>query len=324
VPSRDIHILSLGEPTPSVTLALGDAGFVLHDATRQPVDDLLREHGSRIRGLATRGGEPVKEALLERLPALEIIATLGVGYDSIDTAAAARRGVVVTNTPGTLDDEVADLAVGLLLATVRQLPRADRFVRAGRWLQGQFPLGPTLRDRTVGLLGMGSIGRRIARRIGAFDVPVVYHTRTPRPDVPYRHYPDLLQMARDVDTLIAIVPGGPATRHLVNGPVLAALGARGILVNVARGSVVDQDALVRALQDGTLLAAGLDVYADEPNVPPELIALERVVLLPHVGSATHHTRARMGRLVAENLVSWFDGRGPRTPVLETPWTGAPR
>jgi lactate dehydrogenase-like 2-hydroxyacid dehydrogenase len=324
VTSRDVHLLSLGEPTPSVTKALGEAGFVLHDVTGQSLDELLREHGPLIRGIATRGGEPVKGALLERLPALEIIATLGVGYDSIDVAAAARRGIVVTNTPGTLDDEVADLAVGLLLATVRQLPQADRFVRAGRWLQGQFPLGPTLRDRTVGLLGMGSIGRRIARRIAAFDVPVVYHTRTQRSDVAYRHYPDLLQMARDVDALVAIVPGGPATRHLVDGAVLAALGARGILVNVARGSVVDQEALVRALQAGTILAAGLDVFADEPNVPPELLALENVVLLPHVGSATHHTRALMGRLVVENLVSWFDGHGPRTPVPETPRPGGQR
>jgi lactate dehydrogenase-like 2-hydroxyacid dehydrogenase len=231
----------------------------------------------------------------------------------------SERGIIVTNTPQVLDDEVADLTVGLLLATVRRLPQADRYLREGHWLRGPFPLSPTLRTRTVGMIGMGRIGRKIARRISAFDVPVVYHARGAKPELPWRHYGDLLTMARDVDTLIAIVPGGAGTRHMVNAEVLRALGPEGILINVARGSVVDEPALISALQSGTILGAGLDVFADEPRVPQALVELDNVVLVPHVGSATHHTRGIMGQLVVDNLVSWFQGKGPITPVPETPW-----
>jgi lactate dehydrogenase-like 2-hydroxyacid dehydrogenase len=313
------EILSMGQMMPELEEQLEAAGFTLHCSSAGAIPFILAAHGSRIRAIATRGREPADAALLAQLPALEIIANFGVGYDSIDVATAVRRGIVVTNTPDVLDDEVADFTVGLLLATVRRLPQAERYLREGRWHQGPFPLSPTLRDRTIGLVGMGRIGRRIAQRIAAFEVPVVYHTRRARSDVPYRHYPRLLDMARDVDTLVAIVPGGPETRHLVDGEVLRALGPRGIFINVARGSVVDEDALVRALQDGTILAAGLDVFADEPRVPRALLELDNAVLIPHCGSGTHHTRARMGRLMIDNLVSWFEGRGPVTPVPETPW-----
>jgi lactate dehydrogenase-like 2-hydroxyacid dehydrogenase len=314
-----VHVLSMGEMMPAVEREL-DAHFAVHRTATRSVREIVAEHGSDIRGIATRGRELTDAALIEALPRLEIVSNFGVGYDSIDVAAAKGRGVVVTNTPNVLDDEVADFTLGLLLSTIRRLPQADRYLRAGRWrAEGPFPLSATLRDRTVGLLGMGRIGERIARRLAAFDVPVVYHARHPRPDVPYRHYPDLVAMARDVDTLVAIIPGGPATRHLVNAEVLEALGPRGILVNVARGSVVDEAALIRALQAGTIHAAGLDVFADEPRVPQALVDLDNVVLIPHAGSATHHTRAIMGRLVVENLVSWFEGRGPVTPVPETPW-----
>jgi lactate dehydrogenase-like 2-hydroxyacid dehydrogenase len=314
-----IDVITMGDMMSEPERLLEAHGFRLLPTSAQPLADIVAAHGPRIRAIATRGRERTDAALMERLPALEIVANFGVGYDSIDVPAAVRRGIVVTNTPDVLDDEVADFTVGLLLATVRRLPQADRWLRAGRWLEGQFPLGPTLRDRTVGLIGMGRIGRRIAKRIAAFEVPVVYHSRRPRSDVSYRHYPDLLAMARDVDTLVAIVPGGKETRHLVDARVLEALGPRGIVVNVARGSVVDQDALVRALQQGTILAAGLDVFAEEPNVPRALLDLDNAVLIPHCGSATHHTRGRMGRLVVDNLVSWFEGRGPLTPVPETPW-----
>ncbi len=313
-------ILSMGEMMPAVEDALA-VHFVVHRAADHGARRLAEEHGADIRGVATRGREPLDAALLELLPRLEIVANFGVGYDSIDLSVAVRRGIVVTNTPDVLDDEVADFTVGLLLATVRRLPQADRFVREGRWLRGTFPLSPTLRGRTVGLLGMGRIGQRIAKRIAAFDVPVVYHARRPRPEVPYRHYPELLGMAREVDTLVAIVPGGGATRGLVGREVLAALGPQGILVNVARGSVVDEAALLEALGSGALLGAGLDVFADEPRVPAALLASERVVLVPHSGSATQHTRAIMGKLVVDNLVAWFAGEGPRTPVPETPWHG---
>ena len=315
--SERVQVLSLGEMA-DVERQL-ESTFEVHRATGADIDGLVARHGPAIRAVATRGRDRLDAALLARLPALEIIANFGVGYDSIDLDAAARRGIVVTNTPDVLNDEVADLAVALLLATVRRLPQADRFARSGRWLQGNFPLGPTLRDRTVGLVGMGRIGKRIAQRLSAFEVPIVYHSRTARADVPYRHYPDLLAMAKDVDTLLAILPGGPTTRGLIDAAVLAALGPDGILINVARGSVVDEPALVEALRSGTILAAGLDVFADEPRVPQPLLELDNVVLLPHVGSATRHTRGLMGRLVVDNLLSWFEGRGPLTPVPETPW-----
>ncbi|NJL08823.1 MAG: 2-hydroxyacid dehydrogenase, partial [Methylacidiphilales bacterium] len=274
----------------------------------------------RIRALAsTVGGAPIDEPLLARLPKLEIIANFGVGYDHIDAAAAGRRGVVVTNTPDVLTEEVADTALGLLLCTVRQLPQADRYLRAGKWLEKNFPLSPSLRDRRVGIFGLGRIGRAIARRLDAFGVPVAYSSRTAHADAPYPYYPDLVALARDVDTLIAIAPGTPETRNAINAEVLAALGPRGILINVARGSVVDEPALIAALKTRTILSAGLDVFADEPNVPAELIAMDHVVLLPHVGSAALHTREAMAQLTIDNLVNWFEGRGPLTPVPETPW-----
>ncbi|MFL5363298.1 MAG: 2-hydroxyacid dehydrogenase [Myxococcales bacterium] len=305
-------VLSLGEMAdverqlePAFDLVRGDAG--------------LAAHGPAVRAVVTRGRDKIGEEMLARLPAVELIANFGVGYDSIDVEAARRHGVVVTNTPDVLNDEVADLSVALLLATVRQIPQAERYLRSGRWLSGNFPLGPTLRDRTVGLIGMGRIGRRIAQRLRAFDVPVVYHSRTPQADVPYKHYPDLRAMAADVDTLLAIIPGGAGTRGIVDASVLAALGPRGIFVNVARGSVVDERALIEALRSKTILAAGLDVFADEPRVPAALLDLDNVVLLPHVGSATVYTRGLMGKLVVDNVVSWFEGKGPVTPVPETPW-----
>ncbi|MEP9367464.1 2-hydroxyacid dehydrogenase [Xanthobacter sp. VNH20] len=294
-------------------------------ATLLGLDDFeaaIAAHGTEIRGIATRGKRKVDDALMARLPKLEIIANFGVGYDTVDAAAAAARGIVVTNTPDVLNEEVADLALGLLLATVREIPQADRFTRSGAWKKGAFPLGPTLRDRTVGIVGMGRIGKAIAKRLDAFGVPVVYHTRRAQPDVGYTHYPDLLAMARDVDTMILILPGGAATRGLINAEVLAALGPNGILINVARGTVVDEPALVEALTNKTILAAGLDVFVDEPNAPEALFGLDNVVLLPHVGSSTHFTRTAMGQLVVDNLLSWFDGKGPVTPVAETPWPRA--
>ncbi|MBB6310321.1 2-hydroxyacid dehydrogenase [Xanthobacter tagetidis] len=284
-----------------------------------PIEQLDDARAPSIRAIATRGKLRVDDALLARLPNVEIVSNFGVGYDTIDAAAAAARGVVVTNTPDVLNEEVADLTIGLLLATVRELPQADRFVRAGGWKSGIFPLGPTLRERTVGLIGMGRIGQAIAKRLDAFSVPVVYHSRRAQPGVPYQHYGDLIAMARAVDVIIVIVPGGPATQHMVNAAVLEALGPDGILINVARGTVVDEEALLKALQDRTILSAGLDVFQNEPYVPEGFLALDNVVLLPHVGSATHHTRGAMGQLVVDNLVSWFEGRGPVTPVAETPW-----
>ncbi|MFG1377739.1 2-hydroxyacid dehydrogenase [Xanthobacter autotrophicus] len=287
-----------------------------------PLEALSDATAGAVRAIATRGKGRVDEALMARLPNLKIVGNFGVGYDTVDAVAAARRGVIVTNTPDVLNEEVADLTLGLLLATVRQIPQADRFVRDGRWLKGAYPLGPTLRGRTVGILGMGRIGKAIARRLDAFGVPMVYHSRRQQPDVDRPYYASLLDMARDVSVLVVIVPGGAATRHLVDAAVLAALGPDGILINVARGTVVDEAALLAALQSGTLLAAGLDVFAQEPHVPEAFFGLDNAVLLPHVGSSTHHTRAAMGQLVVDNILAVLDGKDPLTPVAETPWPKA--
>lgn len=267
---------------------------------------------------AVAGHGPVDGTLMARFPKLEIVSSFGVGYDHIDAKWAGQHGIVVTNTPDVLNEEVADTALGLLLCTVRELPQAERYLRAGHWpKRGDYQLTPSLRDRTAGIVGMGRIGKAIARRLDSMKVPVVYHSRRPAADVPYRHYPNLTEMARAVDVLIVITPGGAGTRHLVNAEVLKALGPNGILINVARGSVVDEEALVKALKDKTILAAGLDVYANEPKVPEALIDMDHVVLLPHVGSASHATRRAMDELVANNIVSWFSGKGAITPVPET-------
>jgi lactate dehydrogenase-like 2-hydroxyacid dehydrogenase len=250
------------------------------------------------------------------------VSSFGVGYDRIDTRAAAQRGIVVTNTPDVLTEEVADTTLGLLLATVREMPQAERYLRAGRWPEGDFRYSrATLRNRTAGIVGLGRIGRAIARRLDAFLVPVAYHNRSRQTDVAYRYYDSLVAMARDVDILIVVTPGGDGTRHLIDAMVLEALGPNGILINIARGSVVDEQALIHALRNGTVLAAGLDVFEREPHVPVELMALDNVVLLPHIGSASVYTRDAMDQLVVDNLVAWFDGRGPLTPVPETPWPG---
>ncbi|MDR7037772.1 lactate dehydrogenase-like 2-hydroxyacid dehydrogenase [Methylobacterium sp. BE186] len=315
-------LLLLRPMQPLVMEAL-ERAFTLHhlDAAAEPAA-LLAEVGPRIRGMAVNAHAPIDADLLARLPNLEIVASFGVGYDTIDVGEARRRGVVVTNTPDVLSDEVADLALGLLLATLRQIPQADRYLRAGRWPDKSFPLTATLRDRTVGILGLGRIGRAIARRLEGFGVAIAYHGRS-RQAVPYAYHASLLDLARAADVLMIVAPGGPETRGVVNAEVLEALGAQGIVLNVARGSLIDEAALIAALQAGTILGAGLDVFADEPHVPPELMAMDHVVLLPHVGSGSVHTRAAMGQLIVDNLTAWFSGKGPLTPVPETPWSGRP-
>jgi lactate dehydrogenase-like 2-hydroxyacid dehydrogenase len=307
---------------PLIMEGIGQA-FDLHKAWEAPDRDaLIAELAPRIRGLAPGSHYHVDGALMDKLPKLEIIANFGVGYDTIDAAEAGRRGVIVTNTPDVLTEEVADLAVGLLLATVRELPQADRYLRAGKWVErGDYPLTATLRNRKVGILGLGRIGKAIARRVEGFGLLVSYYGRSRQADVAYPYYDNPATLAREVDVLIVVTPGGPETRHLVNAEVLKALGPDGILVNVARGSVVDTQALIEALRAKTILTAGLDVFEGEPKVPQELIDMDHVVLLPHVGSASIETRRSMGQLVVDNLVSWFSGKGPVTPVPETPWNG---
>jgi lactate dehydrogenase-like 2-hydroxyacid dehydrogenase len=279
-------------------------------------DAVLAERRDEIVAVAA-GGARIDGAFLDRLPNVRLVASFGVGYDQIDAAAAAERGVVVTNTPGVLDDEVADTALGLLLMTVRELPQAERYLRAGKWQDGSYPLTKaTLHGRRMGILGLGRIGQAIADRVAPFGVSVAYHNRR-RKDVGYRYYSSLVEMARDVDILMIVIPGGDTTRKLVNAEVLEALGPDGILINVARGTVVDESALVDALRDGTILSAGLDVFEAEPTVHPGLLELPNAVLLPHVGSATIPTRNAMGNLVVENLLSWFNYGTPVTPVPES-------
>jgi lactate dehydrogenase-like 2-hydroxyacid dehydrogenase len=259
--------------------------------------------------------------IMARFPKLELVSSFGVGYDNIDVKYAAGHGITVTHTPEVLNEEVADTTIGLLLCTIREFPQADRFVRAGRWVQkGQYPLTPaTLRDRTIGIVGLGRIGRAIARRLDGFGVPIVYHSRNPQSGVTYKYYPKLLDMARDVDTLMVIVPGGASTQNMINAEVLKALGPRGVLINMARGSVVDEPALIEALKNRTIYSAGLDVFAKEPQVPKELIEMDHIVLFPHLGSSTEVTRAAMDQLVVDNILAWAAGKPPLTPVSETPW-----
>jgi lactate dehydrogenase-like 2-hydroxyacid dehydrogenase len=316
-----IDVLLIGPKKPVIVDGLKSV-FNLHaTADAKDRDALVSGLAPHLRAIAVSAStERVDGALMSRLPKLEIVSTFAVGYDHIDAKWAGEHGVVVTNTPDVLTEEVADTALGLLLCTVREFPQAERYLRAGKWREKDYRLTPaSLRDRTVGLVGMGRIGQAIARRLDAFRVPVVYHSRRPRAGVAYRHYPDLLAMARDVDILLAIVPGGGETRHIIGAPVLDALGPDGIFINMARGSVVDEAALVRALQERRILSAGLDVYANEPVVPPELIAMDNVVLFPHLGSATVATRRAMDQLVVDNLLAWGAGRAPLTPVRETPW-----
>jgi lactate dehydrogenase-like 2-hydroxyacid dehydrogenase len=309
-------VLMPGPMNPSVAPGLDGKCELIRLWEEADPDAVLAARRNEIVAVAT-GGTRIDGAFLDRLPAVRIVASFGVGYDQIDATAAAERGVIVTNTPGVLDDEVADTALGLLLMTVRELPQAERYLRAGRWQDGPYPLTrATLHGRRMGILGLGRIGQAIADRVAPFGVSVAYHNRR-RKDVDFRYYPSLVEMARDVDILMIVIPGGESTRHLVDAEVLKALGPDGILINVARGTVVDEAALVDALRDGTILSAGLDVFEDEPNVHPGLLDLPNAVLLPHVGSATIPTRNAMGNLVVENLVSWFNYGTPVTPVPES-------
>jgi len=314
-------LLLIGPSKPVIVNGL-EPHFTIHRLSAvTDREKFFAETGSRIRAIASAAPvERVNAELMSRFPKLEIVSNFGVGYDNIDAAWAGEHGITVTNTPDVLNEEVADTALGLLLCTVREFPQADRYVRDGKWLQAGYRLTPaTLRNRTVGMVGMGRIGRAIARRLDAFGVPVVYHTRNQQHDVGYHYYETLIDMARAVDTLMVIVPGGTATRNLINAEVLAALGPNGILINMARGSVVDEPALIKALKDRTIMSAGLDVFANEPRVPQELIEMEHIVLFPHLGSASVHTRQLMDQLVVDNLIAWLAGKPPLTPVIETPW-----
>jgi lactate dehydrogenase-like 2-hydroxyacid dehydrogenase len=314
------EIILLGPMKPLIVKGLEAIGTLHKSAEAKDLQSFYASHADVHAIACAATSEYLGDAFIQRFPKLQIISSFGVGYDHIDAKAAGARGVIVTNTPEVLTEEVADTALALLLNTVREFPQAERYLRAGKWLQKAYPLTTaTLRNRTVGMLGMGAIGKAIARRLDAFGVPVVYHARKLRPEVSYRHYPKLLDMACEVDTLMVIVPGGAATANMINAEVLDALGPNGILINMARGSVVDEPALIKALKEKRIMAAGLDVFAKEPEVPPELMAMDNVVLFPHLGSASVYTRDRMDQLVVDNIAAWFAGKPPLTPVAETPF-----
>jgi len=311
---KNVEILSVG-PLYAPSFESMERDFTVHKLWQaKDRAAFIAEIGGHIRGIQTTGGHGADAKLMDSLPKLEIIACFGVAVDAVDLDAARQRGVIVTNTPDVLNECVADLAMGLTVATLRRISLGDRYVRAGSWLKGALPLAQKVGGKTMGILGYGRIGKAIAKRAEAFGMRIVYHGRKAQADVAHKYYASLTEMARDCDVLMVICPGGAATNHLVNAEVLAALGPEGTLINVARGSVVDEQALVKALADGSLGAAGLDVFESEPKVPEGLFGMDQVVLQPHVGSATHETRKAMGDLTVDNLRAHFSGKPVLTPV----------
>ena len=311
--AEPIDVLTAARLWPPMMEALRGA-FRVHDRTHQGDPAAFAEIAPRIRAIAASGESKVSRELIAQLPALEIVSVFGVGYDGIDVAAARERGIAVTNTPGVLDDEVADLAMALVLAVSRRLVEADRYVRTGAWANGPMPLARKVSGARMGIVGLGRIGKAIARRAEAFGMSIAYTARSAKAEAPYPYFATAEALAREVDFLVVITPGGAATRKLIDAKVLAALGKKGYLVNVARGSVVDEQALVEALRAGTIAGAGLDVFENEPNVPAELLKLDNVVLTPHVGSATWQTRQAMADLSFGNLQAHFAGKPLLSPV----------
>lgn len=311
-------ILLVGKVHPRVRERLAQK-FELLDLPKPDAALVTAEMAAKTTATASFNAMPA--TLMDALPNLRIIANFGVGYDGVDISHAAAKGLIVTNTPDVLDEEVADIAVGLLINTVRRLPAAEAWLRAGRWqAEGPFALSPlSLRGRHVGLYGLGRIGQQIARRLEAFNLKISYYTRSPKPGVAYSYCASLEELAEKVDTLICIVPKTPETRRTINRDILARLGENGVLINVGRGWTVDEGDLIDALENQVIAGAGLDVFDNEPNVPEGLLKFDNVCLLPHIASASVATRNAMADLVADNLISWFERGAPVTPVVETPW-----
>ena len=307
------EILVVVKLWPHYMQMLRDA-FVVHDRTHVEDPARFAEIAPRIRGIAANGESKVPASLIAQLPALEMISVFGVGYDGVDVPAARARGVPVTNTPDVLTDDVADLGMALVLAIARRIPQADKFVRAGLWPNGPLPLSRKVSGARLGIVGLGRIGKAIARRAEGFGMSIAYTTRNQKPNCAYPYFPNAEALAREVDFLVVITPGGTATRGLIDARVLAALGPKGYLINVARGTVVDQAALVHAVTTGGIAGAALDVFEDEPNVPAELRAHENVVLTPHMASGTWETRRAMAQLAFDNLQAHFSGKPLLTPV----------
>ena len=310
-----IEVLSVANLPPLLQLPL-QAAYSVHQRLHETDPAAFAQAAPRIRAIAASGESKVSAALLQQLPALEIVSVMGVGYDGIDVAAAKARGVTVTHTPGVLNDDVADLALALMLAWARQVPRADRFIRAGQWPAGPLPLGRKVSGARLGIVGMGRIGQAIAQRAAAFGMSIAYTARSAKAELPLRYLPSAAALAAESDFLGVITPGGAGTRKLIDAEVLAALGPQGCVVNVARGSVIDETALIAALQAGTIAGAALDVFESEPNVPQALREMDNVVLTPHIGSATGQTRQAMADLALANLKAHFAGEALPSPVPE--------
>ncbi|PKO44694.1 MAG: 2-hydroxyacid dehydrogenase [Betaproteobacteria bacterium HGW-Betaproteobacteria-3] len=309
-------VLVVAKLWPPMMEALHGA-FLVHDRIHQTDPAALAAVAPRIRAMAASGESKVPRELIAQLPALEIISVFGVGYDGVDVAAARERGIHVTHTPDVLTDDVADLALGLVLAVARRIPQADQYVRQGHWPEGPAPLARKVSGARLGVVGLGRIGQAIAQRAEAFGMAVAYTARHEKVGCAYPYHPTPAALAAAVDFLVVITPGGAQTRKLIDTEVLTALGPQGFLVNVARGSVVDQAALVEALQAGRIAGAGLDVFEDEPDVPLALRAMDNVVLTPHIGSATWQTRRAMADLAFGNLQAHFAGQPLLTPVPQT-------
>ena len=298
------------------TQARLEAEFTAHKLWEKPDRAaFLKNVADRVRGIAVYALHGCPANVIEALPRLEIIACMGIGVDRIDLACAKARGIHVTNTPDVVTEDTADIALGLMLAIERRLAAGDRFVRRGDWLKGELRFGRALRRRKLGIIGLGRIGSAIATRAAAFGMAIAYQGPRRKPDVPYVYFADPVALADWSEILAVACPGGERTHHLVNRVVIDALGPEGTLINIARGSVVDEAALVEALQSGRLGGAGLDVYANEPRVPEALFTMDNVVLSPHIGSATHDTRKAMGDLTVDNLLAHFAGRPLLTPVV---------
>lgn len=285
----------------------------LYEATDR--EAFVKDVGGNIRAIATRGELGASAELMQSLPKLEVVSVYGVGTDAVNLAHAREHGIRVTNTPDVLTDDVADIALGLLLATARHMPQADVFVRSGQWGNTVMPLVTRVTGKRLGIVGMGRIGQAIASRAAAFNCDIRYFSRNPQPQVSYAHESNLIALARWAEFLVVIVPGGDATKNIINGAVLEALGPEGILINVSRGSTVDEEALITALQNRTIKAAGLDVFYNEPRIDPRFLGLDNVVLQPHHGSGTVETRKAMGQLVRDNLAAHFSGKSLPTPVV---------
>jgi len=293
------------------------AAFEVHERLHETDPEAFARIAPTIRAITGGGESQVPRALMEQLPALEMISIMGVGYDKVDVPAAIERRIPVTHTPDVLNDEVADLAIGLMLSVARRIPQADRYVREGDWAaKGPMPLARKMSGARLGIVGLGRIGNAIARRAEAFGMDIAYTTRTERKESRYRYHPSARELAAQVDFLVLITPGGEGTRKLVNAEVLQALGPKGYLINVARGSVVDEEALIAALQQGVIAGAGLDVFENEPQVPQALRAMDNVVLTPHMASATKETRQAMADLALNNLKAHFAGQPLLSPVPE--------